>query len=63
VTLSQESDRLPTGVHSSSEERPIRNCSRVEGDTRTDGIEPRSDFLRALVDPTEARNALVLVAA
>ena len=33
--------------------------SRVEGDTRRDGIEPRSDFPGASVDPTEARNAPV----
>jgi hypothetical protein len=29
--------------------------SRVEGDRRTDGIEPRSDFPHTSVDPTDAR--------
>jgi len=33
-----------------------RNPSRVEDDERTEGIEPRCDFLDASVDPTEARN-------
>ena len=33
------------------------NRSRVEGDKRTDGVEPRSYFPDASVDQTEARNA------
>ena len=33
------------------------NRSRVEGDKRTEGIEPRSYFPDASVDHTEARNA------
>jgi len=32
------------------------NRSRVEGDNQTEGIEPRSDFLDASVDHTDARN-------
>jgi hypothetical protein len=35
----------------------LGNRSRVEGDTRTEPIEPRSDFLDASVDQTEARNS------
>jgi hypothetical protein len=37
------------------------NRSRVDGDKRTDGIAPRSDFPDASVDPTEARSAEVKV--
>ena len=33
------------------------NCSRVDGDKRTERIEPRSYSPDASVDPTEARNA------
>ena len=33
------------------------NCSRVDGDKRTERIEPRSYSPDALVDPTDARNA------
>jgi hypothetical protein len=36
-----------------------RNRSRVEGNKCTDGIEPRSDFPGASVDPTEARNDIL----
>jgi hypothetical protein len=35
------------------------NCSQVDGDSRTGGIEPRSDFPDASVDPSEARKATV----
>jgi hypothetical protein len=36
------------------------NRSPVDGDKRADCIEPRSDFLDASVDHTDARNAITL---